>query len=223
VSKPAATKGRTSARRTSAQTREHLLRIAHDLFYWHGIRAVGVDRIAAEAGIAPTTLYRLFASKDDLIAAYVERGADGYREWFTAATRADGRGARERILALFDELLVQIQPDQCRGCPFLMSLAELPDAGHVGHRQAVALKEWVREQLGRLTEELAQSSPVTDPAVLADRLALVMEGTYASVQALGIDGPARQARVFAEILLPDAGRSSAVPDVQRQSAGGRDL
>ena len=59
--------------RSSAQTREHVLAVANDLFYWHGIRATGVDRVAAEAGVAPTTLYRLFASKDDLIAAYIER------------------------------------------------------------------------------------------------------------------------------------------------------
>ncbi|WP_151484148.1 TetR/AcrR family transcriptional regulator [Streptomyces albicerus] len=201
---PATTATKPAKRRSSAQTREHLLQVAHDLFYWHGIRAVGVDRIAAEAGVAPTTLYRLFASKDDLIAAYVERGADDYREWFTAATRADGRGVRERILALFDALLVQIRPDQCRGCPFLMSLAELPEAGHAGHRQAVALKQWVREQLGELTEELAGTAPLADPSLLADQLTLVMEGTYASVQALGVDGPARQARAFAEALLPDA-------------------
>jgi AcrR family transcriptional regulator len=193
----------TSRRRTSAETREHVLQVAHELFYWHGIRAVGVDRIAAEAGIAPTTLYRLFASKDDLVATYVERAAEGYREWLTATTRADGRGPRERILALFDALLVQIQPERCRGCPFLMALTEFPDAGVAGHRQSVALKRWVRERLGELTGELAQTVPVGDPAVLADRLALIMEGAYASVQALGADGPARQARAFAEAILPD--------------------
>lgn len=189
-------------RRTSAETREHVLAVAHEQFYWQGIRAVGVDKIAAEAGIAPTTLYRLFASKDDLIAAYVERADHGYREWFTQATRADGRSARERILALFDALLVQIQPDSCRGCPFLMALAEYPDAEVAGHRLAVAMKTWVHARLNELTRELGH---VEDPALLADHLTLILEGAYASVQALGIDGPARQARILAETILPREG------------------
>jgi AcrR family transcriptional regulator len=195
-------------RRTAAETREHVLQVAHVLFYWHGIHAVGVDRIAATAEVAPTTLYRLFASKDDLVSAYVERAGDGYREWFTAATGDDGRGPRERILALFDELALQIQltvqvyPDQCRGCPFMMTLAEQPDTGDGGHRHAVALKRWVRDRLGDLVDELAETTPVADPALLADQLTLILEGTYASVQALGVEGPARHARAFAETILP---------------------
>ncbi|MFI0446797.1 TetR/AcrR family transcriptional regulator [Actinomadura sp. 6N118] len=190
---------RVARRRTSTQTREHVLAIAHELFYWNGIRAIGVDKIAAEAGVAPTTLYRLFASKDDLIAAYVERADHAYREWFTQATQADGRSARERILALFDDLLVQLQPDNCRGCPFLMTLAEYPDTQVAGHRQAVAMKTWVHERFNELTRQLPN---VNDPALLADHLTLIMEGAYASVQALGIDGPARQARILAETILP---------------------
>jgi AcrR family transcriptional regulator len=184
-------------RRSAAQTREHVLQVAHDLFYWHGIRAVGVDRIAAEAGIAPTTLYRLFASKDDLIAAYVERADGLYKEWFDAVTAKEGRSPRDRILALFDALTEQVQPHQCRGCPFLMALAEIPDPDHPAHRNAVGTKTWVRARLG----ELAEATEADDPAELADQLTLAMEGVYASVQALGEKGPARGARKLAELLL----------------------
>jgi AcrR family transcriptional regulator len=194
----------TVGRRTAAQTREHVLKVAHDLFYWHGIRAIGVDRIAADAGIAPTTLYRLFASKDDLVAAYVERADRLYRAWFDAATAADGRHPRERILALFDALAEQVRPEVCRGCPFLMALAEHPDLALPTHRNAIAMKTWVRSRFRELTDELARTTPVGDPAALADQLALVMEGVYASVQALGVEGPARQARALAELLLSTA-------------------
>jgi AcrR family transcriptional regulator len=192
-------KAATATRRSSAETREHVLQVTHDLFYWQGIRAVGVDRIAAEAGVAPTTLYRLFASKDDLVAAYVERADREYREWFDGATSGDS--PRERILSLFDELAVQTQPDRCRGCPFQMALTEFPDPAIAAHRNAAANKAWVRERLGELTGELA----VADPEALADRLALLMEGVYASVQALGSEGPSREARAFAEAILPPAG------------------
>jgi AcrR family transcriptional regulator len=178
-------------RRTADQTREHVLAIAHDLFYWQGIRATGVDRIAAEAGVAPTTLYRLFASKDDLVAAYLDRAARQYREWFDAAAAAGGADSRDQILAVFDALIEQVQPHQCRGCPFLMALAEFPEPAHPAHRRAVELKAWVRARWGELSTE----------DTIADHLALAMEGVYASAQSLGASGPARRARALAETLL----------------------
>jgi AcrR family transcriptional regulator len=184
--------------RSAAQTREHVLGVAHELFYWHGIRATGVDRVAAEAGVAPTTLYRLFASKDDLVAAYIERAGQLYRAWFDAAAAAGGPDPRTAILAVFDALGEQVQPQHCRGCPFLMALAEFPDPAHPAHRAAVAVKAWVRERLGQLTASLASGGRA---GLLADQLSLVMEGTYASVQALTADGPARHARTVAESLL----------------------
>jgi AcrR family transcriptional regulator len=190
--------------RSAADTREHILDVAHGLFYWHGIRATGVDRVAAEAGVAPTTLYRLFASKDDLIAAYIERADRLYREWFDAAAESGGPERQGQILAVFDALGEQVQPHQCRGCPFLMALAEFPDAEHPAHRAAVAMKTWVRHRFGELASELARGSVTSSPALLADHLALIMEGVYASAQALGAAGPARQARGFAEAVLRSA-------------------
>ena len=196
--------------RSAALTREHVLGVAHELFYWNGIRATGVDRVAAEAGVAPTTLYRLFASKDDLVGAYMERAAERYREWFDDAARGGGTDPRQQILAVFDALTEQVQPGQCRGCPFLMALAEFPDPEHPAHRHAVAVKGWVRARLGELVAELgpiAGAEVLADQLagagaeVLADQLALVMEGVYGSVQALGVDGPARRGRAFAEVLL----------------------
>jgi AcrR family transcriptional regulator len=176
-------------RRTAAETREHILAVAHDLFYWHSIKGTGVDTIAAAAEVAPTTLYRLFASKDDLIAAYIERASRHYKQWFTDAT-AEGSPA-DRIRSLFDALIEQVQPEHCRGCPFLMAMAELPDASAKAHALAVETKAWVRAQLATLS--------TSDE--LADQLVLIMEGVYASVQALGVDGPARQARGLVETLL----------------------
>jgi AcrR family transcriptional regulator len=190
--------------RTAAETRERVLEVAHNLFYWQGIRATGIDRVAAEARVAPTTLYRLFSSKDELVAAYVERADQASREWFTAAVEAAGPDPYQQILAVFDEILVQIQPNQCRGCAFLMTLAEFPDPQLPAHQLAVAAKTWVRERLGELTDRLARTTPVDDPAVLADRLALVFDGVNASAQSLGADGPARQARGLVEAILAGA-------------------
>lgn len=186
--------------RTAAETRSHVLRVAGELFYWKGIRATGVDLVAAEAGVAPTTLYRLFDSKDGLVGAYVERADEGFRELFTAAVERAAPDPREQVLAIFDEVFAQVDSDRFRGCAFLMTLAEFPDPGLPGHRNAVAAKTWVRERIGELTERLG----VDDPARLADQLTLVFEGLHASGQALGPNGPARQARRLAEVVLSAA-------------------
>ena len=177
-------------RRPSTETREHVLQVARDLFYANGIRATGVDRVAAAAGIAPTTLYRAFASKDDLVAAYLAREAAGYREWFTAA--AAGDHPRDRVLGLFDALVAQVRAPDCRGCPFQIGVAELADPGLPGHAVAAEVKRWTRDRLGELVE---------GHDALADELMLVLEGVYASVLTLGHEGPVLRARALVERLL----------------------
>jgi hypothetical protein len=94
-----------------------------------------------------------------------------------------------RIRRLFDALDDQVQPDRCRGCPFLMALSELPDPDHPGHRHAAALKAWVRERF----RELAGAR--------GDAVTLVFEGVYASTQALTATGPARAAGRLVDDLL----------------------
>jgi hypothetical protein len=94
-----------------------------------------------------------------------------------------------RIRRLFEALGEQVQPERCRGCPFLMALGELPDPGHPGHRQAVALKDWVR---GRFRELAGDRG---------DAIMLVFEGVYASRQALTAAGPARAAGRLVDDLV----------------------
>ncbi|MBW4717750.1 TetR/AcrR family transcriptional regulator [Saccharothrix obliqua] len=185
--------------RSAAETRSHLLKVAHELFYWRGIRATGVDLVAAEAGVAPTTLYRLFASKDELVGAYVEQADHAFREWFESVVERAGPDPREQVLAVVDGLLVRIGTDQKRGCAQMMTLAEFADAELPAHRNAVAAKTWIRH---RLRELVGRLPGVTRPDVIADQLTLVVEGLYASSQSLGADGPAKQARRLAEAILP---------------------
>ncbi|MCL2393961.1 MAG: TetR/AcrR family transcriptional regulator [Acidimicrobiaceae bacterium] len=192
-----------AARRSAVETRSHVLAVAHRLFYWEGIHATGIDRIAGEAGVAPTTLYRLFASKDDLVAAYVAANAEPYKAWMSDATRPELGSPRERILALFDALAEQTQPELCRGCPFLMTLAEFPQPDHPARVEAIATKAWVRDHLRGLTAELAQVEPVPEPDLLADQLMVIVEGVYATVESLGAQGPARTARALAAKILDE--------------------
>jgi AcrR family transcriptional regulator len=196
------------ARRTAAQTREHLLAVAQRLFYWEGIRATGVDRVAQVAQVAPTVLYRAFGSKDGLVAAYVRANATAYKAFIEAQTGPDRGTASERILRLFESVLVQVQPEVCRGCPFLMALSEFPDSANEAHQLAVATKQWVRDHLHSLVEDLAREDRAEGVVVdadtileLTDQLTLVLEGVYASVQALTAAGPPRQARSAATVLI----------------------
>jgi len=189
-------------RRSATATREHLLDVAHELFYWKGIRATGIDKVAEEAGVAPTALYRLFPSKDALVAAYIERAGQRYREWFDGVTADDGRNPDARIVALFDALAHQTRSEVCRGCPFLMALTEMPDENLEAHKSSVRLKDWVRGRFQRLAKEHAAASPdKVDAGRLADHLTLLFEGVYASVQALGADGPAKRTRHLVAGLL----------------------
>ena len=168
------------ARRPAAETREHVLAVAHDLFYADGIRATGVDRIVAVAGIGPTTLYRQFASKDDLVAAYVDREADAYRAWFGAVADAAGADPRERARAFLTGVGEQVAGSACRGCPFQLALAEFPAPAHPAHRAAVALKRWVRDRL----IDLAGDAGAPDPVATGDHLMLLAEGSYAAASSL---------------------------------------
>jgi AcrR family transcriptional regulator len=205
ASKPMPKDRERLARRSSAQTREHVLAVAHELFYWDGIHATGIDRVATRAEVAPTTLYRLFASKEELVAAYVQRCAQRYRDLLSSATAPSAGTPRERILAAFDAFAEEaLRPEICRGCPFLMALSEFPDPRSPVHVAAVAHKAWVRDLFRVLAVELAQTTSVEDPGRLADQLTLIAEGVYGSVAALGATGPATQGRACAEVLIDAA-------------------
>ncbi|WP_232667675.1 TetR/AcrR family transcriptional regulator [Pseudonocardia sp. TRM90224] len=188
--------------RTSVQTRSHLLEIAGRLFYANGIRATGVDLVAAEAGVAPTTLYRQFASKDDLVGAYVEHAFDDFRAAFDAAVAAAGADPHERIMAAVDVVCAEVDSEHFRGCSLMMTLAEFPDPELPAHRNAVAAKTWMRQSFGELAAQLG----VERPDELADHLMLVVEGARATGQALGPTGPARQARDLAGSIVAAAQR-----------------
>jgi AcrR family transcriptional regulator len=167
-----------SARRPASETREHVLAVAHDLFYADGIRQTGVDRVVAAAGIGPTTLYRLFGSKDGLVTAYLEREATAYCQWLSGVIA--GKAPRDGLRAFMRGVAAQIEGSHCRGCPFQIALSELPDPAHPAHGAAVALKREVRDTL----RDLAARADAPDPEVTGDQLMLLAEGSYAAARSL---------------------------------------
>ena len=173
-----------------------------------GIRAVGVDTIAAETGISKRTLYNHFPSKDALIAAYLERR-------FTRAPPSD-KPPVEQILGTFDRLERGFASKGFRGCPFVNAVAELGAEDRSVRKIAIAFKEsrrlWFRDLLLQLG--------VADPEGLATQLTLLVDGSIA--QDLVRDDPsmARAAKDAARVLLANAGVDVGAEDATRKPARG---
>lgn len=181
---------------------QRVLAAAEDLFYRQGIHAVGVDAIAAAAGVTKKTLYDRFGSKDRLVAAYL-RARDGrWRAWLTGQVESvaatDGRA---RLLRTFDALGEWMHRVGPRGCAFVNALAELPDPTHPARLVLADQKQWL---LGYLTELAGTGDVVRQPAELAAQLLLLHEGAVVGY-ATGVppDAVAR-ARATAAALI-DAG------------------
>jgi AcrR family transcriptional regulator len=176
---------------------ERILAAADKLFYEQGIRAVGVDAVAAEAGVSKRTLYNYYPTKDDLIAAYLTGR-------FKLVPPSDAP-ARSQILAYFDRLERLFAEGGFRGCPYVNAVTELADRKHAATSIAVRFKEerfaWYRSLLERMG--------VQDPDSLATQLQMLVEG--ALITALVRDDPkvARAARAAAEVLIDAAPKQKA--------------
>lgn len=169
--------------------KEILFDTAARLFYRYGYRAVGVDTIAAEAGIGKMTLYRHYPSKDDLIAAYLRESDRVFWRQFEQITAA-ALTPRDKLLAFFVALQEYVISPTCYGCPFLNVTSEYPEVDHSGHQIAAAHKQAV----GKRFRQLADAAGVRHPAALAGSLVLLMDGAYMAARVFGAspDSPAAQ-------------------------------
>jgi AcrR family transcriptional regulator len=178
--------------------RDRVFEVAADLFYRKGIRAIGVETIVKQAGVAKISLYRNFPSKDDLIVAYLEnRNAVFWRYWDEAFGQNEGY-PRAQLNAVMTYLAQRTTQPGYRGCPFINYAAEFPEPSHPGHQVAEANK---REMRRRFTE-IAQALDAHRPKQLADGLLLLVEGAYAISQTLGgRNGPGNAIVWAAEALV----------------------
>src|SRR5712692_6146158 len=172
---------------------ERVLAAADKLFYAQGIRAVGVDAVAAEAGVSKRTLYNHYPSKDALIAAYLTAR-------FQHIAPSD-KPAREQLLGAFDRLERMFADGSFRGCPYVNAVTEIGDPRHAAASIAVQFKEQRRLWFRSLLERLG----VKDPDGLATQLQILSEGALASALVRGDPALARSARAAAEVLLDAAG------------------
>ena len=173
--------------------RERILDTADRLFYGQGIRAVGVDTVAAEIGISKRTLYNYFPSKDDLIVAYLSRRLK--------PLPASDLPPAEQILGNFERLERTFAQGVFRGCPFVNAVAELKESTHAANKLAFQFKEqrrlWFRERLVQLG--------VTDADGLALQLQILADGAIAAALVRGDPKVAGTAQQAARVLLEAAG------------------
>jgi AcrR family transcriptional regulator len=189
------------ARRRPA--RERLLRAAAARFYADGIAGTGIDAITADAGVAKMSLYNNFASKADLVAAYLvarhEEWLDLYRARLAAAPAGDPRSG---VLAVFDAYADHANAGYAqgfRGCGLLNAAAELP-VGDPGRAVVRGLKEEVEAIVADHLRALLPADP-DRAAGLAEHLAFLLEGAMSRAGLEGDDTRIRHARRLAAELL----------------------
>jgi len=174
----------TSEKDDGISPRDRVLAAAGDLFYRHGIRAVGVEWIAEAARTNKMTLYRHFASKDALVAEYLResaRQADTCWDRFEAAHPEDPRAQLRAWLA---EMAGHLAASDERGCPLANAAVELPEKEHPARR---VIEEYKNAQRERLVA-LCRAAKLSEPDLLADELNLLLEGARVTSQSVGAAG-----------------------------------
>ena len=150
----------TSAQPEAGSAKRRILDTAADLFYRHGYHAVGVDQVVEQAGVAKTTLYRHFESKDDLIVAYLEDANATFWAWFDGALDP-ARPNPWTSWSGSSKPLARWPPARaCLGCAFQVTAAEFPELDHPGHTTALAHKQAVRRRLRDLAAAADADGPV---------------------------------------------------------------
>ena len=179
---------------------DRIRRTAQDLFYRQGIRAVGVDEIVTQAGVTKPSLYRSFASKDELAAAYlVEYDRDFWQRFDKGKARYPG-DPRAQLLDYLRGLGQRAAVDGYRGCGLTNAAVEYPAADHPARLVSLRNKQELRRRLRQMAAEMG----ARNADQLGDGLLLLLEGCFASGQLFGEGGPAEHLADIADAMIEAA-------------------
>lgn len=190
-------------------TRDRILDAAENLFFHEGITTTGVDRVAAQAGVAIVTLYKHFGSKDNLLREVLSRRLLAWtRHWDDAVAAADS--AQERLLAVFDAIeAFRASAGPTQWCCFLATASERP-APEDGISDPVF--ELIRQDTQLVTErltELARDARCQDPVAVASTLLLLYNGVLSSLLRGAPSDPVDRARSTARLLIESCADATA--------------
>jgi AcrR family transcriptional regulator len=195
----------SSPGRSPPDGRERCLLAAYDLFCRHGVHAIGVDRIVAEAGVAKMTLYRHFRSKDELaIAALEHREKVWTIGWLIRETERRGRTPEERLLTIFDVLDEWFRSEDYEGCLFINTILETRDPTSPVRARAALGIENVFRFLCSLTEEAG----IPEPETFARRWHALLNGGIVLASCGYLDAALRAREAGSALLEAELGATS---------------
>lgn len=181
-----------------SKVRARILEVASELFYRHGIKAVGVDTIISKADVARMSFYRHFTSKEGLVLAFIHGRDEEFRGWLAAQVERLARDLNDRPLAVFDALAVRLATPGYRGCAFINTMVESADRNDLAYQAAAEHKARFEGYLAGLLSDAG-----LDSRHAADLL-LLFDGAVVAAVREGSVEPAKRARRLAALLLADA-------------------
>lgn len=195
--------------------RDRIIKTARELFRRHGIRGVGVDAIAAQAGTNKMTLYRHFGSKDDLIIACLRDVAvENDQIWVDLENAYPGDPLSQ--LHAWLRAGAEYAVGDSRGCDMANAAVELAEIDHPARHVIEEFKTAHRNRLA----QLCRDAGVAKADLLADSLWLLLEGARVSSQSVGAAGPGAHLIAIGEAMIAAfADRSPAKQKMKTRAAG----
>ena len=184
-------------RRPRAERQAVVLDTAARLFYARGVHEVGMDELVRQTGLGKATVYRLFPTKDALVAAYLHRLAAAIGAAIDEEIAGHPGDPAAALLAVLDAIEADLRRPGFRGCPFNNASIEFDDPRHPARAEARAYRQQLHAQLTRLSARLAGD----DGQALASQLAVLIDGAYTNAAHLGPDGPAAAGLSLARHLI----------------------
>jgi AcrR family transcriptional regulator len=180
-----------------ASARERILEAAYDLFSRHGLQAVGINAVVERSGVAKRTLYRHFASKDELIVAFLSmREKRWTKEWLQREVEERADDPEERLLAIFDVFHEWFQGEELEGCSFINVLLEVDNRASPVRKATVEHLAAIRDFLA----ELATEAGIPNADDFARRWHILMKGSIVTAQE-GDRQAARRAQEIGRVVL----------------------
>lgn len=184
---------------STTETREKILATAEQLIYQNGIHATGMDLLVKTSGVARKSIYRYFATKDEIAAAALNARDVRWMHWFrTESDRAETPDAR--ILNMFAVLKGWFESEGFRGCAFINTAGEVGDPND----PIRLIAKLHKQKLFDYTLELCEQLNVEQPSVLARQLLILMEGAITVARVMDDYDAADSAREVAQLLLKQA-------------------